>query len=43
VIDAVMDLVGGALTNPLIDVMTRRMSTRTSYPGCRLRGQARAT
>lgn len=38
VIDAVMDLVGGALTNPLIDVMTRRMSARTSYPRLSIAG-----
>ncbi|WP_272859154.1 alcohol dehydrogenase catalytic domain-containing protein [Paracoccus stylophorae] len=38
VIDAVMDLVGGALTNPLVDVMTRRMSARTSYPRLSIAG-----
>jgi NADPH:quinone reductase-like Zn-dependent oxidoreductase len=38
VIDAVMDLVGGRLTNPLIDVMTRRMSARRSYPRLSIAG-----
>lgn len=38
VIDAVMDLVGGALTNPLIDVMTARMSARRSYPRLSIAG-----
>lgn len=37
-IDAVMDLVGGALTNPLIDVMTRRMPARRSYPRLSIAG-----
>lgn len=38
VIDAVMDLVGGPLTNPLIDVMTQRMSTRRTYPRLSIAG-----
>jgi NADPH:quinone reductase-like Zn-dependent oxidoreductase len=38
VIDAVMDLVGGALTNPLIDVMTARMPARRSYPRLSIAG-----
>lgn len=38
VMDAVMDLVGGPLTNPLIDVMTQRMSARRSYPRLSIAG-----
>jgi len=38
VIDAVMDLAGGAMTNPLIDVMTQRMSERRSYPRLAIAG-----
>ncbi|WP_321391419.1 alcohol dehydrogenase catalytic domain-containing protein [uncultured Desulfuromusa sp.] len=32
VIDAVMDLVGGEMTNPLIDVLIDRMAERKTYP-----------
>jgi NADPH:quinone reductase-like Zn-dependent oxidoreductase len=38
VIDAVMDLLGGQLTNPLIDVMTRHMHRRRSYPRLAIAG-----
>ena len=38
VIDAVMDLVGGAMTNALIDVMTERMAERTTYPRLSIAG-----
>ncbi len=38
VIDAVMDLVGGALTNPLIDVMTARMGERRTCPRLSIAG-----
>ncbi len=38
VIDAVMDLVGGALTSALIDVMTERMAERTTYPRLSIAG-----
>lgn len=38
VIDAVMDLVGGSLTNPFIDVMTQRMSARRTYPRLSIAG-----
>lgn len=32
IIDAVMDLVGGEMTNPLIDVLIDRMAERKTYP-----------
>lgn len=32
IIDAVMDLVGGEMTNPLIDVLIERMAERKTYP-----------
>ena len=38
VLDAVMDLAGGALTNPLIDCMLQRMAERTSYPRLSIAG-----
>jgi len=38
IIDAVMDLAGGAMTNPLIDVMIRRMSERRTYPRLSIAG-----
>lgn len=38
VIDAVMDLVGGELTNPLIDVMIERMGERRGYPRLSMAG-----
>ena len=38
VIDAVMDLAGGEMTNPLIDVMIQRMSERRSYPRLSIAG-----
>lgn len=38
VIDAVMDLAGGAMTNPLIDVMIRRMPDRRTYPRLSIAG-----
>lgn len=38
VMDAVMDLAGGTLTNPLIDVMTQRMSARRSCPRLSIAG-----
>ena len=38
VIDAVMDLVGGAMTNPLIDVMTARMGERRTCPRLSIAG-----
>ena len=38
VIDAVMDLAGGAMTNPLIDAMISRMSARSSYPRLSIAG-----
>lgn len=38
VVDAVMDLVGGPLTNALIDVMTERMAERTTYPRLSIAG-----
>lgn len=38
VIDAVMDLVGGEMTNPLIDTMIARMGERTTYPRLSLAG-----
>jgi len=37
-IDAVMDLSGGAITNPLLDVMTQRMPARTTYPRLAIAG-----
>jgi len=38
IIDAVMDLAGGAMTNPLMDVMIRRMGERRSYPRLSIAG-----
>ncbi len=38
VIDAVMDLAGGAMTNPLIDVMIQRMAERRTYPRLSIAG-----
>lgn len=38
VIDAVMDLVGGEMTNPLIDTMIARMGERTTYPRLSMAG-----
>lgn len=38
IIDAVMDLAGGAMTNPLIDVMIQRMAERRSYPRLSIAG-----
>jgi NADPH:quinone reductase-like Zn-dependent oxidoreductase len=38
VIDAVMDLVGGAMTNFLIEVMTSHMASRRSYPRLSIAG-----
>lgn len=38
IIDAVMDLAGGAMTNPLMDVMIQRMSERGSYPRLSIAG-----
>jgi len=38
IIDAVMDLVGGDMTNPLMDVMTRRMAERRGYPRLSIAG-----
>lgn len=38
IIDAVMDLVGGTLTNPLIEVMSARMAERRSYPRLAIAG-----
>lgn len=38
VIDAVMDLAGGAMTNPLMDVMIQRMAERRSYPRLSIAG-----
>lgn len=37
-IDAVMDLAGGEMTNPLMDVMIQRMSERRSYPRLSIAG-----
>ena len=37
-IDAVMDLVGGAMTNPLIDCMIQRMGERRTYPRLSIAG-----
>lgn len=38
IIDAVMDLAGGAMTNPLIDCMIARMAERSSYPRLSIAG-----
>lgn len=38
VIDAVMDLAGGAMTNPLIDVMIQRMAERRTCPRLSIAG-----
>lgn len=38
VIDAVMDLAGGAMTNRLIDVMIQRMAKRRTYPRLSIAG-----
>ncbi|WP_396589396.1 alcohol dehydrogenase catalytic domain-containing protein [Bermanella sp. R86510] len=38
IIDAVMDLAGGVMTNPLLDVMTQFMSQRKSYPRLSIAG-----
>jgi NADPH:quinone reductase-like Zn-dependent oxidoreductase len=38
IIDAVMDLAGGPLTNPLIDVMTQRMAERQTCPRLSIAG-----
>lgn len=38
IIDAVMDLAGGAMTNPLMDVMIQRMAERRSYPRLSIAG-----
>jgi NADPH:quinone reductase-like Zn-dependent oxidoreductase len=38
IIDAVMDLAGGAMTNPLIDAMIQRMGERTTYPRLSIAG-----
>jgi NADPH:quinone reductase-like Zn-dependent oxidoreductase len=38
IIDAVMDLVGGEMTNELIDVMTDRMAERRNYPRLSIAG-----
>jgi NADPH:quinone reductase-like Zn-dependent oxidoreductase len=38
IIDAVMDLAGGAMTNPLMDVMIQRMSGRSTYPRLSIAG-----
>jgi NADPH:quinone reductase-like Zn-dependent oxidoreductase len=38
VIDAVMDLVGGSMTNSLLDVLTDRMSERRKYPRLSIAG-----
>lgn len=38
IIDAVMDLAGGAMTNPLLDVMIQRMGERRSYPRLAIAG-----
>lgn len=38
IIDAVMDLAGGAMTNSLMDVMTRRMAQRRTYPRLAIAG-----
>lgn len=38
VIDAVMDLAGGAMTNPLMDVMIQRMPERRTYPRLSIAG-----
>lgn len=43
IIDAVMDLVGGEVTNELIGVLTERMTERKTIPACRLPVPARAT
>jgi len=38
IVDAVMDLAGGVMTNPLLDVMTQFMSQRKSYPRLSIAG-----
>ncbi|GGY35599.1 Zn-dependent oxidoreductase [Bacterioplanes sanyensis] len=38
IIDAVMDLAGGSMINPLLDVMTEHMSQRKDYPRLSIAG-----